>query len=106
VARRNLDEAEAVLEEARAVLSATDRQRWIASTLGSLAQVALFRGNAPKARALLEEARERYALQRDARGVADVDEQLQSLAKAALSPRKGASDTTCRHPTAKGRRHD
>ena len=40
LARGRLDDAEAALEEALSVLGATQRQRWIASTLAGLAEVA------------------------------------------------------------------
>ena len=44
-ARGSLDDAEAALLEARAVLGATQRERWIANTLAGLAEVALLRGD-------------------------------------------------------------
>jgi ATP/maltotriose-dependent transcriptional regulator MalT len=81
-ARERLDEAEAALEEARWVLEATARDRWIATTLAGLAEVSLLRGDADRARALLVEARERYAARDDAVGVADVDERLAALVTA------------------------
>ena len=79
--RIDLDDAEAALQEARVVLEATDRERWIANTLAGLAEVALLRGEVERARALLGEARERYAAPGDVLGVADVDERLHGLAK-------------------------
>ena len=68
------------------MLEATGRDRWIANTLAGLAEVALLRGDADRARALLLEARERYAARDDAVGVADVDERLAGVADAALRP--------------------
>ena len=48
------------------MLEATGRERWIANTLAGLAEVSLLRGDADRARALLVEARERYAARDDA----------------------------------------
>ena len=78
-ARSNLDGAEAALQEAREVLEATQRERWIANTLAGLAEVALLRGDEEHASALLADARERYASRDDALGVADVEERLSVL---------------------------
>ena len=87
-ARDRLDDAETALQEARVVLEATGRERWIANTLTGLAEVTLLRGDVVRARALLCEARDRYAARDDALGVADAEERLRGLAKEALSPRK------------------
>jgi hypothetical protein len=96
--RENLDDPEAALEEARVVLEATQRERWIANTLAGLAEVALLRGDVERASALLVDARDRYAARDDTLGVADVEERLRGLAKDPLNARKGAPDTTVRHP--------
>jgi tetratricopeptide (TPR) repeat protein len=91
-----LDDAEAALLEARAVLGATRRERWIANTLAALAEIALLRDDLPKASALLGEARERYVARDDHLGVADVDGRLRRVAKDVLSPGKAALLTTVR----------
>jgi ATP/maltotriose-dependent transcriptional regulator MalT len=78
-AQERLEDAEAALQEARVVLEATGRQRWIANTLAGLAEVALLRGEIERARALLGEARDRYVARGDVLGAADVDERLQGL---------------------------
>ena len=44
------------------------------------------------------DARDRYAARDDTLGVADVEERLRGLAKDPLNARKGAPDTTVRHP--------
>ena len=63
------------------MLGETQRERWIAHTLAGLAEVALLRGDAERAAALFTEARDRYAADDDAGGVAAVEERLRSLAK-------------------------
>ena len=78
-ARGRLDEAERALQKARGVLDPTGRERWIANTLAGLAEVALLRGDRPRARALFAEAGDRYAARDDALGVADVEERLRAL---------------------------
>ena len=60
------------------MLGETQRERWIANTLAGLAEVALLRGDAERASALLADARDRYAARDDALGVADVEERLRS----------------------------
>jgi hypothetical protein len=65
--------------EARAVLGATQRERWIANTLAGLAEIAVLRGDEQRALALLADARDRYAARHDAVGVADVEERLRGL---------------------------
>ena len=79
LARDRLDDAEAALQEARVVLRATGRERWIANTLAGLGEVALLGGEPERARALLGEARDRYAARDDLLGIADVDERLTGL---------------------------
>jgi tetratricopeptide (TPR) repeat protein len=81
-ARGRLDEAQAALEEARAVLGPTQRERWIAHTLVGMAEVALLRGENDKAAELLTDARERYASRDDSIGVADAEERLRELLRA------------------------
>jgi hypothetical protein len=61
------------------VLGATQRERWIASTLAGLAEIALLRGDVERASALLADARERYAARDDALGVEDVEARLSLL---------------------------
>ena len=85
-ARERLDEAEAALQEARSVLEATRRDRWIANTLAGLAEVALLRGRPDGGDQTAPDARERYAARDDAVGVADVDERLAEVADGALRP--------------------
>ena len=60
IARERLDEADAALQEARAVVGETERQGWIAVTVATLAEVAQLRGDAERARALFEQARDHY----------------------------------------------
>ena len=79
--RDRLAEAETALQEALAVVSETGRERWIATTLVGLAELALARGEIERASGLLTDARARYAVRSDARGVASVEERLRSLAK-------------------------
>jgi predicted ATPase len=78
IERDRLDAADAALREALAIVGETQRDRWIAHTLASLAQVSSLRGDAEGAEALFAEARERYALTGDELGVASVDEQLRA----------------------------
>ena len=78
------------------MLGETQRERWLASTLAGLAEVAVLRGDIELARrALLPDARDRYAVTRRRARRRDVDERLRSLAKEPLRPGKGAPDTTC-----------
>ncbi len=60
IARARLDEADAALQEAWAVVGETERQGWIAVTAATLAEVAQLRGDAKRARALFEQARVHY----------------------------------------------
>ena len=66
------------------MLGETQRQRWIASTLAGLAEVAIQRGDPALATERLEAARERYASRDDAIGVAEVESRLQELDKSPL----------------------
>jgi tetratricopeptide (TPR) repeat protein len=77
-----LDDAEASLREALAILGETQRDRWIAHTLGGLADVAALRGDVERAAALFADARDRYASTDDTAGVASVETRLSALAKA------------------------
>ena len=104
IARDSLDDAEAALREALAVLGETQRERWIASTLAGLAEVAALRGDVEGAAQLFQDARARYASRDDALGVATIDERLRGLAKEPLRPGKGAPDTPVRQAKTKGRR--
>jgi len=67
-ARRRLDDAEASLLKARAVLEVTRRERWIANTVNALGQIAMLRGQSQKAAALFDAEREGTALTDDAIG--------------------------------------
>ena len=49
IARGRLDDADAALQEARAVVGETERQGWIAVTVATLAEVAQLRGDAGRA---------------------------------------------------------
>jgi hypothetical protein len=79
LARGSLEDAEAALREARTVLVPTGRERWIATTLAGLAEVALLRGDPQRACALFTDARDRYAARDDALGVAEVEKRLHAL---------------------------
>ncbi len=90
-----------------AVLGETQRERWIASTLAGLAEVALLRGDVEQAPSSSRDARDRYAARDDALGVATIDERLRSLAKWPLRQGKGAPDTHFRaQPRRKEEGHD
>ena len=104
MARGSLDDAQSALEEARAVLGATQRERWIAHTLAGLAEVALLRGAPERWAELLRDARERYAARDDLIGVTYVEQRLRDRAKDALSLRKEAPSTNTPTPNPKGRR--
>jgi predicted ATPase len=103
VARDRLDAAEAALAEAEAVVRETDLSRWNAHLQSALAEVVLLQGREEQAAELFAQARDRYAANADANGVAVADERLRSLAKAALSGRKSRPATTSSSPTRKGR---
>jgi predicted ATPase len=82
LARSDVDGAESALGEAYSVLGETGRERWIANTVVGLAEVALRRGDGERAQTLLEDARARYAVRDDVRGLARVDERLAQLQSA------------------------
>jgi predicted ATPase len=94
IARKRLDEADAALREARAVVGETERQGWIAVTVATLAEVAQLRGDAERAQALFEQARDHYLAGGSQAGVAAVQERLQSLAKDRQRARKVAAGRT------------
>jgi predicted ATPase len=102
LARERLDDAEAALEEARGVVGETERQGWIAVTFAMLAEVARLRGDAARAASLFGQARQRYLAAGDERGLAAVEQRMQSLAKERQSRRKEGRARTTR--TAKTKR--
>jgi predicted ATPase len=102
IARRRLDDAEASLEEARAVVGATERQRWIGATLAALAEVAQLRGDAARAASLSRQAGEHYRAGGDEASAAAMHAPTQSRAKNRQRPRKATTSTTAR--TAKTKR--
>ena len=63
--RGRLDDAEAALREALAVLGETRRERWIAQTMAGLGEVTALRGDPEGAAVLFADARERYAASDD-----------------------------------------
>jgi predicted ATPase len=104
IAMGRLDEAEVALQEARTVVGETERERWIAVTAATQAEVARLRGEAGRARALFEQAREHYIAGGAPDGAAAIDGRLQSLAKDRQSPCKVAASRTVGTATSK-RRH-
>jgi predicted ATPase len=100
--RDRLEDAEAALREALSVIGETHRERWSAHTLEGLAEVAALKGDAGRAAELFADARDRYASTEDVLGVASVEERLSTLAKAPLSPGKGAPDRPPRATSTKG----
>jgi predicted ATPase/tetratricopeptide (TPR) repeat protein len=81
LARDCPDAAEERLEEAMRVVDETRRTRWQAVTRANLAETALLRGNAEKARELLAEALAGFEEVGDARAAAHVRERLARLRK-------------------------
>ena len=102
LARERLGDADAALEEARAVVAETERQGWIAVTAAMLAEVAQLQGETARAAALSEQALQHYSARGDEAGVAAMRRRTQSLAKDRQRPRKVARSTTT--PTAKTKR--
>jgi predicted ATPase len=86
-----LDDAEAALHEALAVLVVTERERWIAHTLLALAEVARRRGDVEPALGLLRDAHDRYAARGDALGVADAERRLRTVLSASKSTQRSAA---------------
>jgi predicted ATPase/DNA-binding SARP family transcriptional activator len=103
IVQGRLEDAEASLQRARSVVGATERQRWIAVTVATQAEVAWLRGEAGRARALFEQAREHYLVGGAQDGAAAIDGRLQSLAKDRQSPRKVATSRTVGTATSKRR---
>jgi len=89
--------------QARAVVGATERQRWIAVTVATQGEVARLRGEQGRARALFEQAREHYLAGGAEDGAAAIDGRLQSLAKDRQRPRKVAARRTAGTATNKRR---
>ena len=83
--------------EARAVVGETERQGWIAVTVGTLAEVAHLRDDDERARELFEQAREHYLAGGSKAGAAAMDARLQSIAKDRQRPRKVAARSTARY---------
>jgi predicted ATPase len=103
IAQDRLDEAEEALQRARGVVGETERQGWIAVTVGTLAEVARLRGEPERAQALFEQARDHYLAGGADAGVAAMEARLQSLAKDRQSSRKAAKRRTAATATTKRR---
>jgi tetratricopeptide (TPR) repeat protein len=103
IVRERLDDAEAALQEARAVVGETERQGWIAVTVATLGEVARLRGEADRALALFEQAREHYLASELRAGVVAMEERLQSVAKNRQRARKAAPGRTASTATRKRR---
>jgi predicted ATPase len=102
VTRGRLDAAQAALEDVDVVLHQTDVARWNAHMKSALAEIAVLQGDPDRAARLFAEARDRYASNADAAGVAAVEERLRSLAKSPQRGRKSRSATTSSTSTRKG----
>lgn len=102
-AEGRLDDAWSALQEAREVLVTTNRSRWLGHADAALGEVASLRGDPELAVSLFEAARALYAASRDTEGVAAVERQIDALAKAPQSSRKGASVRTSSTRSKKGR---
>jgi len=90
IARGRLDEAETALRDALDVLGAARLDRWIGHTLAGLGELALLRGDPGLAARRFAEARQRYAVKDDRRGIAAAEERLRAcegVAKARQSAR-------------------
>jgi LDH2 family malate/lactate/ureidoglycolate dehydrogenase len=85
------------------VVGETERQGWIAVTVGTLAEVAVLRGDAGRAQALFEQARDHYLEGGSQTGVAAMQARLQSVAKDRQRPRKAAASRTAGRSTTKRR---
>jgi predicted ATPase len=83
IARRRLDEAEAALRNALDVLAAARLDRWIGHTLAGLGELALLRGDPGLAARHFAEARQRYAVKDDRRGIAAAEQRLRACEGAA-----------------------
>jgi predicted ATPase len=87
-ARGRLDEAEAALQDALDVLGAAQLDRWIGHTLAGLGELALLRGDVGQAARRFAEARQRYAVKGDRRGIAAAEERLRACEGAAKSAQR------------------
>jgi hypothetical protein len=103
IALGHLDDADAALQQARSVVGETERQGWIAVTVGTLGEVAQLCGDTERARELFGQAREHYLAGSLGDGVEAMDARLQSLAKDRQRPRKVAASRTPRTATTKRR---
>jgi predicted ATPase len=103
IALDRLDDADAALQEARTVVGETERQGWIAVTVATLGEVARLRGDAARARALFEQAREHYLVGGSGADVLAMDVRLQTLAKDPQRARKVAGSRTAHTATTKRR---
>ncbi len=103
LARKRLDDAEAALLQARAVVGETDRQGWIAVTIATLAEVAQLRGDSERAVTLFEQARDHYLAGGADAEAAAMTARVQSVVKDRQRPRKVAADRTPRTATTKRR---
>jgi predicted ATPase len=83
IARGRLDDAEAALRDALGVLDAARLDRWIGHTRAGLGELALLRGDPASAARHFTEARERYAVKDDRRGVAVAEARLRACEDAA-----------------------
>jgi predicted ATPase len=104
LARGRLDDAQAALEEARDVVSETERRGWINVTVAMLGEVARLRGDAAGAEVLFGHARASYLAAGDEAAAAAVDARMQTLAKARQSRRKEGASRTRRAQATKKRR--
>jgi predicted ATPase len=88
MARGRLDDAEAALRDALNVLGAAQLDRWIGHTLAGLGELALLRGDPGQAARRFAEARQRYAVKNDRRGIATAEERLRACEAAAKSSQR------------------
>ena len=103
IAQGRLDDADAALLKARAVVGETERQGWIAVTVATLAEVAALRGDSGRAKELFEQARDHYLAGGSEAGVAAMQARMQSLAKDRQRARKVAASRTAGTSTTKRR---
>ena len=94
IAQERLDDAEAALLQARAVVGETERQGWIAVTIATLGEVAVLKGDSARATELFEQARDRYSAGGSQRGVSAMQARLQSVAKNRQRARKVPASRT------------
>jgi predicted ATPase len=103
IVRGQLDAADALLLEARAVVGETERQTWIAVTVGTLAEVAHLRDDQERACELFGQAREHYLAGGSDDGAAAMEARLQSIVKDRQRPRKVVARRTAGTATTKRR---